>query len=139
MREVSTPLNKELKSSIGSIIFQMDRIGDLPNVVGGRDIYGGKVDLGSTEIKLVEIVDKRYVHLAVSDERKTNTETTITRYGERNNKTDVDVSVGRQADFGTIEVVLDTAEEKVYSSDGYDIKITDVRDSSISYVVTEVE
>jgi hypothetical protein len=27
----------------------------------------------------------------------------------------------------------------VYSSDGYDIKITDVRDSSISYVVTEVE
>ena len=61
-RELEQPLGSQLVASVGSTIFRLNKLGDLPNVVGGRDIYGGKVDRGFAEIKLVAIDGKRLTY-----------------------------------------------------------------------------
>ncbi|MDB4136834.1 hypothetical protein N9762_01715 [Gammaproteobacteria bacterium] len=47
---IKQKLNTELYSAIGSVVFRLDRSSDLPNVYGGADIYGGKVDNGFSQV-----------------------------------------------------------------------------------------
>jgi hypothetical protein len=54
-RQLVQPQNQQLTASVGSTLFRLNKKGDLPNIYGGRDVYGGKVDKGFAEVKLRSI------------------------------------------------------------------------------------
>lgn len=60
-RQLEEPLGAQLTSGIGGTLFRLNKTGDLPNAFGGRDIWGGKVDKGFAEMKLVGIEDQTVV------------------------------------------------------------------------------
>ena len=45
-RTVLQPMGSPLTASVGSSLFRLNKQRDLPNMWGGRDIYGGKVGKG---------------------------------------------------------------------------------------------
>ena len=77
-RQVDQPLGPQLTTGIGGTVFRMNKLSDLPNAFGGRDIYGGKVDRGFAEIKLVGIEDQTLV-LDIVDVNRQSSETTMER------------------------------------------------------------
>lgn len=78
-RILEEPQSTTLTTSIGGTIFRLNKSGDLPNAFGGRDIWGGKVDKGHAEMKLVGIKGAVLV-LEVIDVNKSSSETTMDRY-----------------------------------------------------------
>ena len=92
-------------TSIGGIIFRLNKTGDLPNAFGGKDIWGGKVDKGFAEMKLVGIKDAVLV-LEVVDVNKSSSETTMDRYKP----------------FATNPAVTVQVESNVVTGDGSDTR-----------------
>jgi hypothetical protein len=139
-RELSQPENKPLSASVGSTLFRLSKKSDLPNAVGGRDIYGGKVDRGYAEVKLAGIANSRSLKLLVFDVSRESSENTMERYGRRSlvdvNQT---VNIGSSASEGGISVILDTSQEREYTVAGIAIKIIEVRGSSITYIIRDLE
>jgi hypothetical protein len=139
-RELSRPENKPLIASAGSTLFRLSKKSDLPNAVGGRDIFGGKVDRGYAEVKLITIANNRILKFLVYDVNRESSENTMERYG-RNNL----VEVNQTVNFGTssgergIPVILDTSREREYAVAGIAISIIEVRGSSITYIVKDLE
>src|SRR5437879_11224811 len=78
-RQLDQPLGSQLTTGIGGTVFRLNKSSDLPNVFGGRDIYGGKVDRGFAEIKLVGIEDQALI-LDVVDVSRQSSETVMDRY-----------------------------------------------------------
>jgi len=123
---------------VGSTVFGLNKVGDLPNAVGGRDIFGGKVDKGYSELKLIKIEGKRFVHFLAYDVNLRSTETTMARYSNKPNL-DVDQSVIiGSSDSDGIPVVIDTEEETSYSLSGIRVEIIRVRGSSMDYMLHNI-
>ena len=136
-RLLSHPTGEELRASVGSTLFRLDKQSDLPNVYGKADVYGGKVNRGYTEVKLLKIKEKRYVTLLVSDLSLQSTETVMDRYvnpGSTNVNTNVNIGTNGSG-TGGIPVEIDTEEESIYTVSGVSIEITNIRGSSIDYVL----
>jgi len=81
LKSVEQPINTPLSTGIGGTIFRLNKTGDLPNAFGGRDVFGGKVDKGYAELKLVGI-SGNVLTLESTDVSKTSTESTMTRYAD---------------------------------------------------------
>jgi hypothetical protein len=139
-RDLSRPENKPLTASTGSTLFRLSKKSDLPNAVGGRDIFGGKVDRGYAEVRLIKIINNRILNFLVHDVNRESSENTMERYG-RNNLVEVNQTVNiatSSSDRGT-PVVLDTSREREYTIAGIAIRIVEVRGSSITYVIHDLE
>lgn len=137
-RELSQPQKQKITASIGSSLFQLTKKGDLPNAVGGRDIYGGKVDRGFAEVKLVAIREEGLVDLLVFDESRASTETTMDRYGRRPAvAVSQTVNVGASGSSGGIPVTVDTTAEKEYLLAGVKITFLEVRRSSVVFTIED--
>jgi len=139
-RLLSHPTGEALRASVGSTLFRLDKQSDLPNVYGKADVYGGKVDRGYTEVKLLKIKEKRYVTLLVSDLSLQSTETVMDRYVIPSNSLSTNVSTN--VNIGTsesrtdgIDVEIDTEEETIYTASGISVEITNIRGSSIDYIL----
>ena len=139
-RSLSQPEGQHLTASVGSSLFRLNRKGDLPNAFGGRDIYGGKVDHGFAEAKLMRISSNRFVQLLVFDVSKDSAETTMDRYGPRST---IDVSqtviVGTSTSAGGIVVTIDTVTEPQYVLAGVKITFIRVGRSSVVYTLHDVQ
>jgi len=135
--DLKQPANKLLTASVGSTVFRVNKSGDLPNAFGGRDIYGGKIDLGYSEVKLIKIEEKRFVYLLATEIHKQSAETTMDRYKTGSN-TEVNQSViiGGTSN-GSVPVMIDTQEENIYVLGGIRVEIVAVRGSSIDYLLTQ--
>lgn len=70
-----------LHAGIGGKIFRIERTSDLPNAVGGADIFGGKVDRGFVELRFAGLADDGRVILRLTDLETRSNETTMSRYG----------------------------------------------------------
>ncbi len=90
---------KVLTASIGSTIFRMNKSGDLPNVYGKADLWGGKVDRGYTELKFKGIKENGNLILQITDINKSSTETTMDRY-KPFHRTEVNVSENNIINMG---------------------------------------
>jgi hypothetical protein len=115
----------------------MNRQSDLPNIYGGKDIYGGKVDRGYVEVKLVGISGKE-ITLSVSDVTRQSSETTMDRYVTR-----PPVDVKQTVNLGSfgpegVLVRINTGNEKEYVIGGVKISFLETRTSSIVYRVDEL-
>jgi hypothetical protein len=139
-RELSQPENKQLTASVGSTLFRLSKKSDLPNAVGGRDIYGGKVDRGYAEAKLAGIANGSRLKLLVCDVSRESSENTMERYGRRS-LVDINqnIVIGSSTSDGWIPVFLDTNQEREYTLAGIRMKIIQVRGSSITYTISDIE
>src|SRR2546425_11355518 len=78
-RQLEQPLGATLVSGVGGTLFRLNKLGDLPNAFGGRDIWGGKVDKGFAEVRLAGIEEQTLL-LDVIDVNRQSSETTMDRY-----------------------------------------------------------
>lgn len=137
-REISHPEGQIHTASVGSTLFRMNKIGDLPNAFGGRDIYGGKVDEGFAEVKLAGIEGSK-VLLSAFDVSRNSTETTMDRYGVNSNvEVSQSINVGNSSNETGIQVVIDTAVEEVYVLAGVKVTFVEVRATSVDYRVEDM-
>lgn len=140
-RNVEQPLGPEIVTSPGSTVFRLNKVGDLPNAVGGRDIFGGKVDRGYAEVKLVAI-DGATVVLDVVDTNRQSTETTMDRY-KADAGVDVDVQqvVSESAISGIqpYRLEMDTTKQRELVVAGIRITFVEIQPYSIRYVLDDTQ
>jgi len=97
----------------------LNKQGDLPNVYGGRDIWGGKVDKGFAEMKLVG-VENQTIILDVVDISRQSSETVMDRYKPFQQPGVVNVDVQQSVNVGltaiTTRIRLDIEKQRETSS-----------------------
>jgi len=130
-----------LIASTGSVLFRLDKSSDLPNVFGKADIYGGKIDRGFTEVRIVSIDSNTSFTLAVSDIEKTSTETVMDRYqpymtdnGSVNVTTNVNVDT-QQTKAPPSKVSIDFSKVKMFAVSGYLIRFVDFDGVNLTYKI----
>jgi hypothetical protein len=128
--QLDQPQGEYLTASIGSVIFRVTKSSDLPNAVGGADIFGGKVARGFTEMRLKGIQGTK-LQLQVLDANTNSTETTMDRYGNRP-RVDVrnQISIGNNTPGDTTSFIFDMNDEKELVVSG--VKVTFVQASKYS-------
>lgn len=122
--------DKELIASKGSILFRVDKSSDLPNAFGKADIYGGKVDRGFTEVKLIDIIDNKILKLSIVDISKNSSQTTMDRYGKQNLIT-VSTQINSQNNYDNANIVLFDTTKDNFLIVG-DIKLTIIKTTSFN-------
>jgi hypothetical protein len=143
-RQLEQPLGSQLTSGIGGTLFRLNKIGDLPNAFGGRDIWGGKVDKGFAEVKLVGIEDRTLL-LDIIDVNRQSSETTMDRYKPFNRSAVVSVDVQQSTNVGPGEtpkpnrVRLDTNKQQDIVISGIRIKFVDIQPYSLGYTLEDLQ
>ena len=102
-RIIEQPTGQSLSTGVGGTIYRLNKVSDLPNAYGGRDIWGGKTNRGFAEVKLIGI-DGAVLTLEVTDISINSTETVMDRYKPF---ADVDVSANvtnRYKPFADVDV-----------------------------------
>lgn len=121
----------ELVASKGSILFRIDKTSDLPNAFGKADIYGGKVDRGYTEVKLLDIKDN-ILKLEISDVSKNSAETTKDRYSNKSLiaiSTQINGSNNNEANV----VYFDTTKDNLIVISDVELTILKITSFSVYY------
>lgn len=142
-REFEQPLASPLIVGIGGVVVRMNKIGDLPNAFGGRDIWGGKVDRGYAEIRLAAIEGATLV-LDVVDISNQSSETTMDRYKpfEKAGVVDVEVNqnVNVQSGEGAVpyRVRLDTGVQRDFVIAGVRVTFLEVEPYSVRYTLEDL-
>lgn len=136
-RVVVQPVRTELTASIGSSLFRLNKLSDLPNAYGGRDIYGGKVDRGYAEVKLVGIRDAKHVEIVAYDLNRNSDETTMNRYAPLVGGISQNVEITGSPVATGVNVTIDTSQESEYVLSGVRIKFLEVKPSSVVYTVED--
>ena len=143
-RQIQQPLESVLTTGIGGTIFRLNKVGDLPNAFGGRDIWGGKVDKGFAEMKLADI-DGDILTLEVLDINRQSSETTMDRYKpfQKNAMTNVDVqtsiSIGSQDSPKSYKVRFDTKKQKDIVISGIRVTFIKVQPYSVQYRLENIQ
>ena len=138
------PLGSQLVVGVGGVIVRMNKIGDLPNAFGGRDIYGGKVDRGFAEIRLAAVEGKILV-LEVLDINKQSPETTMDRYSPLVRTGVVDVDVNQSINIQTGEgaephrLRLDTTMQQDFVIAGVRVTFLEVQPYSVRYTLEDLQ
>lgn len=136
---------KVLSTSVGGTVFRLNKTGDLPNAFGGRDIWGGKVDKGFAEVKLLGIEGSVLV-LEITDVNKQSSETTMDRYKafqNRNSVVSVDVNTtvtnsnGEQ--YKPQIIKFDTQKQRDIVIAGVRVTFLDVQPYTVTYRIEDVQ
>ena len=136
-RIIEQPTGQTLSTGIGGTIYRLNKVGDLPNAYGGRDIWGGKTNRGFAEVKLIGI-DGAVLTLEVTDISINSTETVMGRY-----KPFADVDVSANVTLGGSSVPesrvtkLDTAKQSYLNIAGVRVTFTDVSEYNVQYTITD--
>ena len=141
---IKQKLNTELYSAIGSVVFRLDRSSDLPNVYGGADIYGGKVNNGFSQV-VFSGVENTLLNFTLEDVFIDSTETTMDRYKDlvvvpANNSTVVNVNSGESSKLNTqnsrnLEIDLNLNDTIAIS--GYLLRIISFDGVNLRYTISE--
>ena len=142
-RQIDQPLGSQLTTGIGGTVFRLNKSSDLPNVFGGRDIYGGKVDRGFAEIKLVGIEDLALI-LDVVDVSRQSSETVMDRY-KPFQKGVVNVDVQQSVNLGSSQgpvptrIRLDTQKQRDIVISGIRVTFVEVQQYSLRYTLEDLQ
>jgi hypothetical protein len=143
-RQLEQPVNTPLTTGVGGTLFRLNKVGDLPNAFGGRDIYGGKVDKGFAEMRLAGI-EGSTLFLDVTDVNRQSTETVMDRYKpfQRNTLARVDVTntinMESEQSQRPFRISLDTAKQRDVVISGVRITFVEVQPYSIRYTVEDLQ
>ena len=134
------PLATTLTAGVGGIIFHMSKSADLPNALGGKDIFGSKVDKGYAEIKLVGIEGSVLV-LEIIDTNLQSTETAWDRnmmYKAYKTVTGDKTDTKQEQPKSNI-LRFDTAKQKEIVISGVRVSFLDVQPYSVSYALQDTQ
>ena len=141
-RTVLQPMGSPLTASVGSSLFRLNKQRDLPNMWGGRDIYGGKVGKGFAEVKLMGISEGEKVQVLVFDMNSDNTETTLDRYifspGQQKVDVTQNVNLGDESSDQGVTVTIDPEVEANFVVSGIKITFLEVRSNSVVYTLEDL-
>ena len=143
-RQFMQPLSSQLTVGVGGVVVRMNKLSDLPNAFGGRDIWGGKVDRGFSEIRLAGIQGSTLL-LDVVDVDEQSSETVMDRYKpfDRTGVVDVDVNqeISVQAGGGPTpyRVHFDTAVQRDFVVSGVRVTFLDVQPYSVRYTIEDLQ
>lgn len=143
-RQLEQPVGAALSSGIGGTLFRLNKVGDLPNAFGGRDIWGGKVDKGFAEMKLVGIEGQTLV-VDVIDVNRQSTETVMDRYKpfQRNAVVNVDVQntivMGADQSSRPYRINLDTTKQRDIVISGVRVTFVEVQSYSVRYTLENLQ
>lgn len=143
-RQVEQPLGAQLVSGVGGTLFRLNKLGDLPNAFGGRDIWGGKVDKGFAEVRLVGIEDQTLI-LDIVDVNRHSSETTMDRYKPFQQRGLVNVDVQQSITVGPGEVPtpyrvrLDTTKQQELVIAGIRLRILEVQSQAVRYSLENLQ
>ena len=141
-RTVLQPMGTELTASVGSSLFRLNKQRDLPNMWGGRDIYGGKVGKGFAEVKLIGISEGEKVEVVVFDMNSDNTETTLDRYifspGQQKVDVTQNVNLGEDSSDHGVAVTIDPKTEPEFVVSGVKITFLEIRPNSVIYTLQDL-
>ncbi len=144
-RNLEQPTIGTLTTSVGGTIFRLNKIGDLPNAYGGRDIWGGKTDKGFSELKLIAIKDQ-ILTLEVTDVNKSSSETTMDRYKPFNRNAVISAQVENNIQLGASDTApksqrfdFDLNKQKELVVSGVKVYFLNVQPYSIEYKLEDIE
>ena len=144
-RNLEQPTGAVLTTGIGGTVFRLNKTGDLPNAFGGRDIWGGKVDKGSAEMKLAGI-DGTVLTLEILEINRQSSETVMDRYkpfANRNAAVSVGVNntinIGKQEQPRSYVVKFDTARQREIVIGGIRVTFSEVQPYSVQYSLENVQ
>ncbi len=157
-RNLDQPTGSVLTTGVGGTVFRLNKTGDLPNVFGRRDIWGGKIDKGFAEMKLADIEGAILV-LEVTDVNKSSSETVMDRYKPfdslqnsarafsgtgRGVAIDVDVDVNNTVVIGNQEqakphiIRFDTAKQRDIVISGIRVNFSDIQPFNVQYTLEDI-
>jgi len=142
-RQVDQPLGPQLTTGIGGTVFRLNKLSDLPNVFGARDIYGGKVDRGFAEMKLVGIEEQTLV-LDIVDVNRQSSDTTMERYKHLMRPGVATVDVQQSVNVGGAQappptrIHLDTRKQRDIVISGIRVNFMEVQPYSVRYTLEDL-
>lgn len=143
-RQLEQPVGATLTSGVGGTLFRLNKIGDLPNAFGGRDIWGGKVDKGFAEMKLAGI-EGQTLMLEIVDVNRQSSETTMDRYKPFQQKALIGVDVQTSIGVGSeptspwYRINLDTTKERAIVIAGVRVTFVEVQPYGVQYRLEDAQ
>jgi hypothetical protein len=147
--QLSQDTGRELSTHIGGQVLRVQRTQDLPNAFGKADVFGGKVNLGYTELRYQGMTpDGRLVFRVTEVETESN-ETTMSRYGGSTSTVNAQ-RVGNSV-YGTVttydaprgsterlppnttEFTLDPRKTKEFTIGGVKVLVINASETSLAY------
>ena len=135
----------EYTASINDELFRIHKKTDLPNAFGNADLFGGKVDAGTTELRFMGLTSDGQIIFRLTDVDIVSNETTMSRYGSTYSTVNVTSpnhatvqtyekpeATARQLPPNTVEFLFDP-EERSLELKGIIIEVLSVSTYSISY------
>ena len=139
-RNFEQPLGTTLSTGVGGLIFHMKKTADLPNALGGKDIWGGKVDKGYAEMKLAGIEGSILI-LEIVDTNLQATETAFDRnmmYKAYKVVTG-DKSDNKQEQAKPNVVRFDFAQQKEIVISGVKVTFSEVQPYNVKYSLQDIQ
>jgi len=136
--QLDQPTSTRLSASVGSTIFRLNRISDLPNAFGKADVFGGKVDRGYAELKFLGVNERNELMLSVADINRNSSETTMDRYSQTPRmqvQNSLTVGGGTTPDTA-IKFVFDPKKESELSIAGVKVQFIEVKPYSVTYTLS---
>lgn len=143
-RQFAQALSTQLTVGVGGVVVRMNKLSDLPNAFGGRDIWGGKVDRGFSEITLAGIEGTTLL-LDIVDRDLQSSETVMDRYKPFNRGVVVDIEVNQTINFQASEgpvphrILFDTTVQRDFVISGIRVTFLEVQPYSVRYTIEDLQ
>lgn len=134
-------------ASITDEVFRVHKSKDLPNAFGRADLFGGKTDAGTTELRFMGLTENGDIIFRLTDVDVVTNATTMSRYGQTYstvtatspNHMTVNTyhkpeSTARQLPPNTVEFLFDPADRSLEVK-GVRIELLSVKSYEIAYVL----
>lgn len=143
-RQLDQPVGMILTTGVGGTLFHLNKVGDLPNAFGGRDVWGGKTDKGFAEMRLAGIEGSTLL-LDIMDVNRQSTETVMDRYKPLRQNALVNVEVKNTINLGDqqsqrpIRINLDITKQRDIVKSGVRITFVEVQPYSLRYTIEDIQ
>jgi len=132
-------------ASINDEVFRIHKSKDLPNAFGNADVFGGKTDAGTTELRFMGMTEDGQIIFRLTDIDVFTNETTMSRYGSTNSTVTATSpsratiqtyhkpeATSRQLPPNTVEFLFDPADELLRMK-GIEVRVLSVSTYEITY------
>lgn len=148
-KTVDVALNTSLSTSIGGSFFNIAKTKDLPNAFGKADIYGGKVNIGHSELRYQGLTKDNQLILRYTDVTIHSDENVFTRYGNSSSTIssgyngNITVTHAKKRDANISQLPPNTIEflfplnKKVLPIGDYIVTIIDATPYDVKYTISQ--
>ena len=139
----------QYSTTINDEIFRIHKSKDLPNAFGKADVFGGKTDAGTTELRFMGLTEEGQIIFRLTDVDVLTNESTMSRYGSSHSTINATSpysatvqtyhkpeATSRQLPPNTVEFLFDPADEKL-TLKGLEVRVLSVSSYEITYFLSD--